>query len=276
MDHPAIVEGNVAVVTGGASGIGLATAKALASKGMRICLADLDGDALASAANAISGDAYAVATDVSQRTSVDALRDAAFERFGRVDLLVNNAGTAGGSAKTYTASEHWERILGVNLWGVVHGLQSFVERMVAQGTPAAIVNTGSKQGLTNPPGNAAYNASKAAIRSVTESLAHELRSIDGCRVTAHLLVPGFTYTGMIARVMPVKPAAAWTSEQVADRLLERMAQGDFYIICPDNEVTEALDHARMQWNLDDIVHNRPALSRWHRDFKDEFTRFVGE
>ena len=146
--------------------------------------------------------------------------------------------------------------------------------MIDQGTPCAIVNTGSKQGITNPPGDAAYNVSKAGIRTVTEHLAHELRNIDGCQVTAHLLVPGFTYTGMIQRFVPEKPPAAWDPGQVADELLRRMGDGDFYVICPDNDVTADMDAGRMRWNTEDLVQNRPALSRWHPDYADAFERFM--
>jgi len=272
MDHPALIPGNVAVITGGASGIGLAVAKALSDKGLRICLADLNQDALDSAVATLGGEALGVVTDVSELSSIESLRDAVMERFGQVDVLMNNAGTGGGGPTCFTRLGQWHRILGVNLWGVIHGLQVFGEQMVGQGTPGAIINTGSKQGLTNPPGNPAYNLSKAGVRTVTESLALELRRKEGCPITAHFLVPGFTYTGMIAR--PERPPGAWLPEQVAELLLERMAQGDFYVICPDNEVTEAMDHARMQWNLDDVVHNRPALSRWHPDFSDAFKRFI--
>lgn len=274
MEHPAIVEGNVAVITGGASGIGLAVARALSDRGMRVCIADLKQDALDAATETLRGDAIGVVTDVANVSSVEALRDAVLDRFGRVDLLMNNAGTGGGGPSCFAGADQWRRILGVNLWGVLNGMQVFGELMLDQGTPGAIVNTGSKQGLTNPPGNPAYNTSKAAVRRITESLAAELLAREGSRVTAHLLVPGFTYTGMISKALPTRPPGAWTSEQVADRLLERMGRGDFYIICPDNEVTEAMDHARMRWNLNDIVENRPALSRWHPDFEHAFAEFM--
>ena len=91
--------------------------------------------------------------------------------------------------------EGWKAILDTNLWGVIHGVQVFGPAMIAQKTPGAIVNTGSKQGITCPPGNTAYNVSKAGVKVVTEALAHELRNIEGCQVTAHLLIPGFTFTG---------------------------------------------------------------------------------
>jgi NAD(P)-dependent dehydrogenase (short-subunit alcohol dehydrogenase family) len=271
--HPAIAEGRVAVITGGASGIGLATARRLQQAGMRICLADRDTAALAAARAELGDDVLTVPTDVAQLADVKALRERVLEAFGEVAVLMNNAGTGGGGG-AWTGYEGWQRVVGVNLWGVVHGLQVFTQGMIDQGSPCAIVNTGSKQGITNPPGDAAYNVSKAGVRSVTESLAHELRALDGCQVTAHLLVPGFTYTGLTRRRLPEKPPAAWAPEQVADELLRRMGQGDFYVICPDNDVTTAMDNARLQWNTDDIIRNRPALSRWHPDYADAFAAYM--
>jgi short-subunit dehydrogenase len=146
--------------------------------------------------------------------------------------------------------------------------------MIEQKTPGAIVNTGSKQGITCPPGDTAYNVSKAGVKVVTEAVAHELRGVPGCRISAHLLVPGFTYTGITRPQRTEKPPAAWTPDQVVERLLTRMAAGDFYIICPDNDVTEAMDRKRIRWGADDIVRNRPALSRWHPDHKADFEAFM--
>ena len=280
MSHPAIAADRTAVITGGASGIGLATAERLADAGMNVCIADFDEENLGAAAQALAKRAgrgsdavLAVATDVSRLESVEALRDAVLDRFGEVALLMNNAGTGGGGSP-FQNIEGWQRVLGVNLYGVVHGLQAFGQRMVDQGTAAAIVNTGSKQGITNPPGDAAYNASKAAVKSLTESLALQLRGIEGCRVTAHLLVPGFTYTGMVKRFLKEKPPAAWRPEQVADALLAGMDRGDFYVLCPDNEVTPEMDRRRIAWAAGDLVENRPALSRWHPDYEAAFAAFV--
>jgi len=274
MDHPAIAAGRVALITGGASGIGLATAQKLLGKGMRVCLADTDSEALTEA-KALLGDAdvITIATDVSDLGQVEALRDQVLAAYGEVALLMNNAGVGGGGG-AYQNLPGWQKVLGVNLWGVIHGLQVFTETMIAQDSDCAIVNTGSKQGITNPPGDAAYNVSKAGIKTVTEHLAHELRNIEGCKVTAHLLVPGFTYTGMIQKFVKTKPAAAWDPGQVAEELLTRMANGDFYIICPDNDVSVAMDQLRVQWNVDDMLNNRPALSRWHPDYEKSFNAFM--
>src|SRR5262249_19533671 len=245
----------------------------------RVCLADLGGDALAKAAAEVAGaarrgaaDVLAVATDVSDRDAVERLKDKVYGAFGGVAVVMNNAGTApGGGPRDHY--ERWRRVLEVNLWGVINGVHSFTQAMVDQGTPAAIVNTGSKQGITCPPGDTAYNVSKAGVKVLTEGLAHALRSIDGCAVSAHLLVPGSTFTGMPARGRPEKPPGSWTPEQVIDMLLDGMAAGDFYILCPDNEVTRAIDNRRIQWAADDIIRNRPALSRWHPDYKDQFAAF---
>ena len=109
-----------------------------------------------------------------------------------------------------------------------------------------------------------------------ESLAHQLRGLDGCRVTAHLLVPGFTYTGMIARFIPEKPPGAWTSEQVVEFLMEALERGDFYVLCPDNDTPRKLDEKRIQWNTDDLLKNRSALSRWDPEHEAAYEAFVAE
>lgn len=282
MPHPALTPNRTAVITGGASGIGFATAERLVAMDLNVCIADHDEATLASAADALAKRAargeqsiLAVPTDVARLESVEALRDAVLARFGEIALLMNNAGTGGGGGP-WENYEGWQRVLGVNLWGVIHGLQVFTQKMVDQGTLCAIVNTGSKQGITNPPGDAAYNVSKAGIKSLTESLAHQLRGLDGSRVTAHLLVPGFTYTGMVKRWLPEKPPAAWLPEQVAEYLLAAMERGDFYVLCPDNEVTSAIDARRIEWAAGDMTENRPALSRWHPDYQAAFAAFMAK
>jgi NAD(P)-dependent dehydrogenase (short-subunit alcohol dehydrogenase family) len=146
--------------------------------------------------------------------------------------------------------------------------------MLERGRPGLVISTGSKQGITTPPGNPAYNLSKAGVKVFTEALAHDLRGREGCRITAHLLIPGFVFTGLTRGDRTEKPAAAWTPEQTVDFLLERLDAGDFYILCPDNDVPRALDERRILWAAGDIVENRPALSRWHPDFAEAFAAFV--
>jgi NAD(P)-dependent dehydrogenase (short-subunit alcohol dehydrogenase family) len=282
MSGSILPEGSVAVVTGGASGIGFAAAARFAAMGLHVCIADLGQDRLNDAAASLArlaphGDAaiLAVETDVSHAAEVARLEESVRLRFGGTDLLMNNAGVQPGS-KMFGPAEAWHHVLGVNLWGAINGTQIFAPRMIARGRPGFIINTGSKQGITTPPGDPAYNVSKAGLKAFTEALQHELRNTSGCRISAHLLIPGFVFTPLAAKGRNDKPDAAWTPEQTVDFMLERLADGDFYILCPDNDVTRAVDARRILWAAGDIVENRPPLSRWHPDYDAPFKRFLGE
>lgn len=279
MYNEAVKSGGLAVVTGAASGVGRVAALRFAQAGFGVVLADLPGEKLDEATEEIraagSGEAevFNVPTDVTDQQAVARLADAAFAA-GEVAVLMNNAGI-GLRSGCWSEPDNWRRMIEVNLFGVLNGVQAFLPRMTDAGRPAAVINTGSKQGITTPPGNPGYNVTKAGVKVLTEALAHELREA-GAPISAHLFVPGFTYTGMIAAHIPEKPASAWTSEQTVDHLIERMAAGDFYILCPDNDVTPERDRRRVEWALGDIVENRPALSRWHKDYADAFAEHEGK
>lgn len=262
--HPALRPGAVAVITGAASGIGLAMARAMSARRMSVVLVDLDAKGLESAAASLAGPSMCRAMDVSDEAEMAALADATFARFGRVDLLMNNAAmrVAGGNDDSLA---NWRRTMEVNFWAAVLAERAFLPRMMASGAPGIILNTGSKQGITNPPGNTIYNVTKSALKTYTEQLQHRLRMTADCRITAHLLVPGFTLTG------PHKPdPGGWTPERLVDYTLPRLERGDFYIICPDNEVTPEMDARRIAWAAGDMIENRPPLSRWHPDWAEKF------
>lgn len=258
--------GGVAVVTGAAMGIGRAAALHCARAGMKVVAVDQARDRLIGVCDeivALAGEANVlrIVADLGDPDDVAGMAGAVSARFGPPTFLMNNAVTRAG--KGFEAPlRDWRAAFDVNFWGVVETVNAFLPAMRAKG--GVIVNVGSKQGITNPPGHPVYNIAKAALKTYTEALEHELRGAEGPRVTAHLLVPGWTTTGDAER----KPGA-WLPEQVVERMAAGLAAGDFYIICPDGETTAEMDAKRIAWGAGDIIENRPPLSRWHPDWKEK-------
>lgn len=275
MAMDAIGTGKTAVITGGAAGIGLAAAQIFAKNNMNVVLVDLRGELFPAAEASLrangAADVMTQQLDVSDRAAVKTLEADVVARFGGVDVLMCNAGTQPGS-DIFDTAQTWDQVLSVNLGGVVNFCQIFVPGMMARGDAGLVINTGSKQGITTPPGDPAYNVSKAGVKVFTEALQHQLREGES-RVTAHLLVPGFVFTDLTRHGRTEKPSGAWTPEETADFMMESLTKGDFYIICPDNDVSRAMDEKRMEWAMGDIIENRPPLSRWHKDWADSFDAF---
>lgn len=275
MSPSVFAKGNTALITGGASGVGLAVAHLCRKHGMKLAIVDNNTTNLELAAKAIPSttesptETYNV--DVSKIDQWHDLASKVKKTFGSVDFLMLNAGI--GAKGGWENTDYFHKIMDVNLFGVIHGLNTFVPVIQSQqkDKPSAVVITGSKQGITNPPGNPAYNASKAAIKSLAEHLSYDMR---GSNTTVHLLVPGWTFTGLSGGgpgTKKEKPAGAWTPEQVAELLEKKVDMGEkgFWCICPDNDVTESMDRKRMLWTAGDAVHGRSPLSRWREEYKSE-------
>ncbi|KAF5340752.1 hypothetical protein D9611_007399 [Ephemerocybe angulata] len=281
--HPVIHAGRVAVVTGAASGIGRAAAREFAKLELKIAIADTNEaelEKLGKELISVVGEAnvLVIPTDVADLKQVEALKEKVYDAWGEVAVLMNNAGIGGADqGKSWEGLDNWHKIFNVNLFGVLNVQQTFVRSMVHQENQALVINTGSKQGITNPPGNPAYNASKAAVKSLTESLAHELREQTHGNVTAHLFIPGWTFTGMTKSATTTeKPRGAWTPEDTVLYMLDKVREGDFYILVPDNETKKEVDQLRIMWGAADIAENRPALSRWHPSYKPLFEEYMRE
>jgi len=291
--------GRTAVVTGAAAGLGRAAALKCASLGMNVCIVDIDEGNLATTAGMLrdaGAEVLASCIDVSDRAKVQELSDTVYERFGEVGFLLSNAGAGTGSPSALRDYEAWERSLSVNLYSCLHVLQAFVPRMLEQNTTCTVVTSGSKQGITTPPGNLAYNTAKAGVKVITEGLQHELRSsaTNEGRVRAHLFVPGFVNTNLAYNYFKelkgdafdaeadvpwseAKPSkGGWMPAQTIDYLFDAIAQGRFYIICPDNDVTSEMDAKRVAWAAGDMLVRDTPLSRWDPAFKEEFAAYMAD
>jgi NAD(P)-dependent dehydrogenase (short-subunit alcohol dehydrogenase family) len=186
-------EGRVAVVTGGASGIGKAMARAFAAEGMHVVIADVEAAALDATAKEL--DVVAHRLDVSQADEVAALAEAVMAQFGRVDIVANNAGVGGGGFISDLTLKDWQWVLGVNLWGVIHGIQSFLPHLLANPDGGHLVNTASIAGLIAGPYIGPYNASKYAVVAISETLSKEL-AMTGSSTKVSVLCPGYVRTNI--------------------------------------------------------------------------------
>jgi NAD(P)-dependent dehydrogenase (short-subunit alcohol dehydrogenase family) len=267
------LQDKVAVITGGASGIGRAVAERAATEGMKIVVADIEEGPLKEAEVHLTGrgaEALAVVTDVSDAASVRELRDRTLDRFGAVHLVHNNAGIGLGGPIWEVSEQDWRWILGVNLWGVIHGIATFVPLLVEQGE-GHVVNTASIAGLTTAPFLGPYNATKQAVVAISETLFKDLQAV-GASVGVSVLCPGFVQT-RIAESDRNRPQWAPDREvggaadlrgaiqsmvdggippaTVADRVIDAVRTGTFYILTHP-ELTEAITT-----RFDDIVQGRP-------------------
>jgi NAD(P)-dependent dehydrogenase (short-subunit alcohol dehydrogenase family) len=216
-------DGRVAVVTGAASGIGRALAGRLTVEGMHVVLADVEARALRDAVAGIGGDAVAFTTDVTSAAAVEALAEFAYDTFGAVHVLCNNAGVFQGGLMWECSDADFEWTFGVNVMGIVHGVRAFVPRMLAAGTEGHVVNTVSMAGLASTPFSGPYDVSKFAAMAATECLAHDLASV-GAPIKVSAVVPGLVDTG-IARSRRNRPAE-YDSPQSEGGAFVEQALGD--------------------------------------------------
>lgn len=215
----------VAVITGAAGGIGAGLAREAVSRGMAVVLADCQGEALAERARELGDAAIFRVTDVREHDELEALAELAYARFGQVDLLFNNAGVLGSGRSWEMDAAAWQRIVDINLLGVVNGLRAFVPRLLAAGRPARIINTASVSGFFAAPMLSAYAASKAAVVSLTEALASELAAVSD-RVTVSLLAPGPVRTAILDA--PPRPETEALIDRMRSMNAERGADPDDY------------------------------------------------
>jgi NAD(P)-dependent dehydrogenase (short-subunit alcohol dehydrogenase family) len=328
--------GHTAVVTGASSGIGRAACAHFACKaGMHVYMVDIDEAELQQAHEYVAKMAAAAAekqsdndndtqqqhqqqqqqlirfkvVDVANQQAMQDLAEQVYAETGHCHLLMNNAGIGlgGGALTDMTTVEH---VMRVNVYGPMHGCLAFLPKMKASqhaGVPGIIINTGSKQGITMPPGNLIYNMSKAALKTYTEGLEHELmldRMVVGEKdknnnnnLRAALLIPGWVNTSILLKAERAKAQAAaddkkdfdpsavffhedkpqpgaWMPSQVIDFMLQELDKGRFYILCPDNDVNRETDNLRMTWTMQDITENRAPLSRWHPDYQEQFAEYL--
>jgi len=268
------------LITGAASGIGFALAERFVSEGMRVAMADVEEPALADAASklrAAGGEVVAEVTDVSDGDAVDRLARTVADTFGPVHVLCNNAGVGAGGLVADLTTADWEWVLGVNLWGVIHGLRAFLPGMLASGEAGHVVNTASLAGHVSAPFMAPYSASKFAVVATSEALFHELK-MTSAKVGVSVLCPGWVNTNIHSSERNRPTAAGQTASgaslgdargemlrtvlqngmppsEVAQLVIEAVQTDRFYVLTHP-EMTPAIE-SRMRA----IVEGRdPALS----------------
>lgn len=188
----------VFVITGGAQGIGRAIAELALRQGALVAIADVDASALTAASRALSplGELITVRTDVMSFGDVEQLRDRVYAEFGRVDVLCNNAGVSAYGLTWELSLKDWQWLLGVNLWGTIHGVKAFIPRMLEQRHDGHVVNVASLAGLVSMPASSAYCASKHAVVAISETLQKELRMLDS-RLHVSVICPSFVNTSIM-------------------------------------------------------------------------------
>lgn len=281
---------SVAAITGGAMGLGFACAKLCGARRMKVAILDVcSAQVLAAAEEAVvAAGAVAVLTihcDVTREEDMASARDQVFAKFGGCHFLFLNAGIGGGGS-ALKHGDRWHDVFDVNLFGVIHGLHAFVPAMIPQDCESVVAVTGSRAGITTPPGDVAYNASKAAVRVLVEDLEHRLRNTKGCQVSARLLLPGmmdteFAYNtqkrlrGARAAEGTKMGKGSVPPSDVADLLLKSVAEGGpFYVIADDSDLNREQFKRAVQWSSEDIVKERPPLSRWLSPYREQYREVV--
>jgi NAD(P)-dependent dehydrogenase (short-subunit alcohol dehydrogenase family) len=279
-----VFKDRVAVITGGASGLGRAMALRFAREGVKVVLADIEKEALSKTEKEFKDAGYsvlAVRTDVANGRDVEALADKAFKTFGGVHILCNNAGVAPGGTVWEQSEKDWQWTLGVNVWGVIHGIRVFVPRMLEQNVEGHVVNTASVAGLLSPPGMAMYCVSKHSVVTLTECLHQDLIAF-GAKIRASVLCPAFVPTGISdsernrpdalrdvreksegdrqreEQLRHAVRSGRITADQVAELVFQSIANDKFYIL-PHQRIKPAIE-TRMQ----DILLERDPTNTLNR------------
>jgi NAD(P)-dependent dehydrogenase (short-subunit alcohol dehydrogenase family) len=225
-----VLEGRVAVVTGAASGIGLATTEAFVAAGMRVVMTDRDEALLAEHAERLAsrGEVRSLVVDVTDPEAVERAADAAVEHFGKLHVAMNNAGIVAGGNSWEMPLPEWRRVVEVDLWGVIHGVHAFVPRIIASGEPGWVVNTASMAAVTTIAGIGPYTASKHGVLGLSDGLRAELQEV-GAPIGVSVVMPGMIRTGM-------NPMGTIGPEQVAANVVDAIRRGRDYVFTDHHSI----------------------------------------